>query len=826
MPGETGAMGPIGPTGAAGEIGPVGPTGPRGLVGPQGLMGPTGAAGLIGPTGPQGIQGESGSVFTIVGVLDSTGQLPSPVDADPHDAYIISNNLYVLVKNIWTNVGTFNGVVPIFNSSASVTSDGSTPSVEVDTTNEGGVIGLSFTFKNLVGPTGPQGVKGAIGPTGPQGLAGLTGPTGPRGVQGLQGPTGATGATGLTGETGAMGPTGPQGLKGDKGDTGNGLNIVKFYANTTDMNADVANVAAGDIVGVQNGEAIDLYKKVGDSFTFQATFSNAVPSTTVDIDCDHQYEITGETGHEYGVAIDDQQLILKKIQGQTRRYSLNLLNFNDTSVSGNGLTATYDNDSNIIRVQGTLTDTTAYLTFGINDVSMSNKTFTFAYSGSLVQGAHIQLTERNVANIATFTYGDSNNTIYISNSTNTANGVMVYFTDLTSGTSIDMRIQLSLVEGNTQYDSIDFKSYDDTLVNSRCNLLSTHTNLCPFRTITNNTAPGIILPAGTYTFIFTNTDIYNGLNILDNSTRENLAQKSIFYDAGPAYLNFTLTKTTNLYFNFYRNNNTDCMLLYGTYSSSNPVNEYIPYIEESYPVGIVLDAYDYIDVLAGKQIKQTSDVFTFDGSSGEEFTYDETSGYMSYDTRIQLTTGGISNKLTYDYTSTTNALGTFWVTQDTRIIFGIKGSNITSVDEWKTYLQSNPIQVVCKLAAPTTTDIDLPAGYAVYHGGLQEQIPQDYSSHNYLPYVLTKEYSVGYADQIKANIEIDRLQQSQLDSVSNTVTANEEYLPRTLTLSGTTLRLSNANRFMIATVDLAPLLDSINTQLESLSARVTALESK
>ena len=46
----------------------------------------------------------------------------------------------------------------------------------------------------------------------------------------------------------------------------------------------------------------------------------------VEIECDHEYEITGKTGHEYAVAIPDGPVVINKINGQTRRKSLNLFN--------------------------------------------------------------------------------------------------------------------------------------------------------------------------------------------------------------------------------------------------------------------------------------------------------------------------------------------------------------------------------------------------------------------------------------------------------------------------------------------------------------------
>ena len=77
--------------------------------------------------------------------------------------------------------------------------------------------GCCCSGRNVVGPTGPQGLTG---PTGPQGLTGPTGPqglTGPTGPQGLTGPTGPQGVTGPTGPQGVTGPTGPQGVTGPTG---------------------------------------------------------------------------------------------------------------------------------------------------------------------------------------------------------------------------------------------------------------------------------------------------------------------------------------------------------------------------------------------------------------------------------------------------------------------------------------------------------------------------------------------------------------------------------------------------------------------------------
>ena len=76
---------------------------------------------------------------------------------------------------------------------------------------------------NIMGPQGPQGIRGESGPQGPQGEKGDPGPQGPQGEKGdpgAQGPQGEKGDPGAPGPKGEKGDTGPQGLQGEKGETG------------------------------------------------------------------------------------------------------------------------------------------------------------------------------------------------------------------------------------------------------------------------------------------------------------------------------------------------------------------------------------------------------------------------------------------------------------------------------------------------------------------------------------------------------------------------------------------------------------------------------
>ena len=93
---------------------------------------------------------------------------------------------------------------------------GPSANVNVSWRYTGAAIGpdFSFSFYDILGPTGPT---GAIGPTGPMGP---TGPKGNTGATGATGPVGATGPQGVQGNTGPTGPMGPTGPKGNTGPTG------------------------------------------------------------------------------------------------------------------------------------------------------------------------------------------------------------------------------------------------------------------------------------------------------------------------------------------------------------------------------------------------------------------------------------------------------------------------------------------------------------------------------------------------------------------------------------------------------------------------------
>lgn len=104
IPGPVGPQGPEGPTGRDGPIGPVGPQGKDGPVGPQG---PEGKQGIQGNTGATGAKGDSGVVYVVLGVLSSSGQLPSASGQQSSASYIVTeadgDHLYGIIQNNGAN---------------------------------------------------------------------------------------------------------------------------------------------------------------------------------------------------------------------------------------------------------------------------------------------------------------------------------------------------------------------------------------------------------------------------------------------------------------------------------------------------------------------------------------------------------------------------------------------------------------------------------------------------------------------------------------------------------------------------------------------------
>ena len=120
--GELPLPGPQGPKGDKGDKGEKGDKGDQGIQGIRGIQGPQGIQGIQGPQGKQGIQGPRGeagvpgNAVSIIGIISSENELPTPTEDIRNNAYLLDkgNNVYDLyiilgdTNLLWTNVGEFN----------------------------------------------------------------------------------------------------------------------------------------------------------------------------------------------------------------------------------------------------------------------------------------------------------------------------------------------------------------------------------------------------------------------------------------------------------------------------------------------------------------------------------------------------------------------------------------------------------------------------------------------------------------------------------------------------------------------------------------------
>ena len=102
--------------GPQGEKGDKGERGERGIQGERGLQGIQGIQGVQGIPGPRGEQGIPGNAVSIIGIISSENELPTPTEDIRNNAYLLDKgnsvyDLYIILGEtnlLWTNVGEFN----------------------------------------------------------------------------------------------------------------------------------------------------------------------------------------------------------------------------------------------------------------------------------------------------------------------------------------------------------------------------------------------------------------------------------------------------------------------------------------------------------------------------------------------------------------------------------------------------------------------------------------------------------------------------------------------------------------------------------------------
>ena len=165
-----------------------------------------------------------------------------------------------------------------------------------------------------------------------------------------------------------------------------------------------------------------------------------------------------------------------------------------------------------------------------------------------------------------------------------------------------------------------------------------------------------------------------------------------------------------------------------------------------------LGEYDYIDVERKSKHIQTSKIIILDGSDDENWQQETTIRKGIYRFYYPTGDGFVNNDLILCKSN--------WIditaNQTWRLVNGIASdpislvlfnSEINSLDNLRTWLSSNPIQVVYKLATETVEECEIPKSYIVYKNGLEIQ------DTNSIPYEIYKKYCLTLTSQINSNTE-------------------------------------------------------------------------
>lgn len=478
---------------------------------------------------------------------------------------------------------------------------------------------------------------------------------------------------------------------------------------------------------------------------------------TIEYTSDKPLEITCN-----GANIIDCNAHFKKVEGQTRRYSLNLWEYSgvnvahgvDLKVEGQDITVTNNNTEEITWC-------------GLN-AKHSLKAGTYTMGCYIMKGKGTIYAVNSEGNKEITSRINGENDLVINLLTLDKEEPSIQFrTDLYDNSSQTTFINLFIYEGNLSKEELPpFQPYDNTLVNSKATFVSTGRNLYKYNgeyesvgcSLTYNgtnfvvtsgnirdywlhVLNGIKIPKGTYHF---------GCNVINGT-----GTIYIVNSKGTKELSYRGTGTGQIKGTFTTNEDEENIKFRISPSTKNASatftdlfitkadTGYEPYINNISQYDIELGAYDYIE--NGNLIKQTSEMITLNGSENwriEEdaptkrfITYDKVSDLINRAATINVITNSSLPSVSADSTwnnkidSISGASGTLHIVS----------TSITTVEQLKQWLKANPITLVYQKATPTSTPIVVPNGIVSYKNGLTSQEIKG----KYLPYKYTAKYVNG-----------------------------------------------------------------------------------
>ena len=459
---------------------------------------------------------------------------------------------------------------------------------------------------------------------------------------------------------------------------------------------------------------------------------------------------------------------ISKIQGQTRRYSENLIHLKDIeSTTVNGITYSIENGT--ITLNGTSTqnvfiyileeDECPYpFSFSLNN-SEEIKTCTFLFLNNNIPAVY---TNTNIP--ANYFYSNDNK------------GFQLIFRVDTGAVLNNVKIKPMLVKGTYTSDTMpSFQPFNNKLVHSNSILKVTGRNfvdMSKFTFATHNcriTRDGNVLTmltSGSDSYCITNESIFLYPGKYKFVTTSNYKfQIGVYvnesyigsvpdYPIGTCSYSFTLNSPSYIKLrwdgqsdsDFWRQTFSD---IYLSYDSSDISFE--EYTETDLDFGIILGEYDFIDTFSNKVYRKTSSIYTIDGSPDENWELTPGAGDNSSGWRFLLSYFIKELAPDQEYNQIINKSN--WIDETAGATYGTPNSlgiavqgydifianpHLATVDDLRTFLKKYPISFCYKTVDTKIEDCNVQKFYPSALYGLEIQEAKENST----LYVLEKQYAI------------------------------------------------------------------------------------
>lgn len=469
---------------------------------------------------------------------------------------------------------------------------------------------------------------------------------------------------------------------------------------------------------------------------------------TIEYTSDKPLEITCN-----GANIIDCNAHFKKVEGQTRRYSPNIVELTTSTYNDPAGRYTLDvrgNASEVILKTKTIDE--------VISVYFNNRFTRVTEPITIVNcGTEEFYVEAKKKTEGSEDFGiEPNNVLVIDNTKYKEIALYKYLFALDEYQNKTFVFKPMVLKGRYTADTIPpFQPYDNTLVNSKANFVSTGRNLLnikkgtiyngsivndvitlPKNKNTNINFTNFVLPKGKYLF----QKYYVGSKPSKFYGRIYIQGVEQYFDSDTFQVNINNLSTISFFFSN-QDGTKDATFRLAIYRTDLTTKEYEPYIKNISQYDIELGAYDYIE--NGNLVKQTSEVGVIDG----KYLYDEVPSQAGAKTKLYRTY--MSDRNVISNTIITNskygkASPSIWGNDEPCIGLTNVGEilirdTFQTPQELQQWLKANPISYIYKKVTPTIAPIVVPNGIVSYKNGLTSQEIKG----KYLPYKYTAKYVNG-----------------------------------------------------------------------------------